>query len=81
MTSVDIAKSYLIKAKVRLEMLHFLLQREAYSDVIREAQEAVELATKAMLRARGIEPPKYHDVSFMFWEHRERFEELTEEEL
>lgn len=81
MTSVDLAKSYIIKARIRLEMLRFLFQREAYSDVVREAQEAVELATKAMLRAKGIEPPKYRDVSFMFWEHREKFSELTEEDL
>jgi len=38
------------------------LQEEAYSDVIREAQEIVELALKGMLRQIGIEPPKWHDV-------------------
>lgn len=81
MTLRDLAKSYLKKARVRLEMLDFLYSREAYSDVIREAQEVVELATKAMLRHKGIEPPKFHDVSFLFVEHREKFSEISEEEL
>lgn len=81
MTNLDLALSYYNKASIRLKMLYFLLEQEAYSDVIREAQEAVELATKAMLRTKGIEPPKYHEVSFMFWEHREKFSELSEDEL
>ncbi|MDW7973370.1 MAG: HEPN domain-containing protein [Thermodesulfovibrio sp.] len=76
----DLAKSYIKKAKVRLEMLEFLYKKEAYSDVIREAQETVELATKAMLRHRGIEPPKlisknFQKVkkrkrAFILWRHR-----------
>lgn len=81
MTFEDLAKSYLKKAKVRFEMLKFLYEREAYSDVIREAQEAVELTTKAMLRQRGIEPPKYHEVSFLFFHHKDKFPEFSEEEL
>ncbi|HHW01366.1 MAG TPA: HEPN domain-containing protein [Thermoanaerobacterales bacterium] len=39
-------------------MIKFLMKEGAYSDVIREAQEAVELALKGMLRKLGIEPPK-----------------------
>jgi len=34
-----------------------------YSDVVREAQECVELLLKGVLRDRGIEAPKIHDVS------------------
>lgn len=81
MTLKDLAKSYIKKAKVRLEMLEFLYEKEAYSDVIREAQETVELATKAMLRHRGIEPPKFHEVSFLFFEHRDKFLEISDYEL
>uniref|UniRef100_A0A7V5XGB1 HEPN domain-containing protein n=1 Tax=Thermodesulfobacterium geofontis TaxID=1295609 RepID=A0A7V5XGB1_9BACT len=81
MTFEDLAKSYIKKAKVRLEMLEFLYKRKAYSDVVREAQEAVELATKAILRQRGIEPPKYHDVSSLFFHHKDKFPEISEEEL
>lgn len=54
--------SYLGKAQLRLAALDFYNQREGYSDVVREAQECVELALKALLRHIGIEPPKQHDV-------------------
>ena len=54
--------SYLEKAELRLAALAFYLERGGYSDVIREAQECVELALKGMLRHLGIEPPKQHDV-------------------
>lgn len=38
-----LAQSYLIKATKRLKILGVLLSEEAYSHVIREAQEIVEL--------------------------------------
>ncbi|MEW6523678.1 MAG: HEPN domain-containing protein [Bacillota bacterium] len=69
MNNVTLAKSYLEKAKVRLKVLHLLMQEEAYSDVIREAQEAVELALKGMLRHIGVEPPKQHDVGYLLLEY------------
>ncbi len=81
MTNEDLAKSYLIKAEKRLKILDVLLKEEAYSDVVREAQEIVELVLKGMLRRVGIEPPKYHDVSPILIEHKEKFKNLTSEEL
>jgi len=33
-----------------------------YADVVREAQEVVELVLKAVLRIAGIDVPKIHDV-------------------
>ncbi len=56
-------------------MLRLLLEDSAYSDVVREAQEVVELAAKGMLRQVGIEPPKWHDVGEMLKDHRNRFPE------
>jgi HEPN domain-containing protein len=50
-----------------------LLERGAHSDVVREAPEAVELATKGMLRRAGIDPPKIHDVGGIILENRDRF--------
>ena len=73
MTSTSLAQSYLIKAQKRLKMLDVLMTEEAYSDVVREAQEIVELALKGMLRQAGIEPPHWHDVGDMLREHRARF--------
>ncbi len=62
MTATSLAQSYLPKALVRLEILEFFLAKEAFSDVVREAQEAVEIMLKAILRQVGVEPPKWHDV-------------------
>ncbi len=75
MTSISLAASYIFKAKVRLDVLALLLRKEAFSDVVREAQEAVELALKGMLRHQGIEPPKWHDVSGFLVENAGRFPE------
>jgi HEPN domain-containing protein len=74
-TNPDLARSYLAKARLRLDVLAFLLERRGYSDVVREAQELVELALKAALRTAGIEPPKYHDVGPLLVEHAVRFPE------
>ena len=46
---------------------------QAWSDVIHEAQEIVELALKAMLRHAGVEPPHWHDVGGLLLDHRLRF--------
>lgn len=81
MTNVSLARSYLIKAQKRLKILQVLLDEAAYSDVVREAQEIVELALKGMLRHVGIEPPKWHDVGQALLEYRERFPESVQAEL
>ena len=65
----------MIKARKRLKILPVLLDEAAYSDVVREAQEIVELALKGMLRQVGIEPPKWHDVGGLLKEYRTRFPE------
>ncbi|MCR4438386.1 MAG: HEPN domain-containing protein [bacterium] len=75
MTNTSLAQAYLTKAQKRLLALRVLLQHEAYSDVVREAQEVVELALKGMLRQAGVEPPKWHDVGALLVEQRERFPE------
>jgi len=72
-TSQSLARSYLAKARARLKALAVLRQEGDHSDVVREAQELVELALKGMLRAVGIEPPKHHDVGRLLVEHGERF--------
>ena len=79
MTNLTLAQSYLQKARVRLRVLDVLLAEGAYSDVIREAQELVELAAKGMLRQAGIEPPKHHDVGGLIVEYQERFPFADEE--
>jgi len=61
-TNRSLAQSYRKKAEDRLELLDVLERKSAWSDVVREAQEIVELALKDILRDAGIEPPKWHDV-------------------
>ncbi len=71
MTNGDLAQSYLKKAIDRLDVLDLLFKKGAYSDVVREAQEIVELCVKGMLRFIGIEPPKHHDVGPLLVEHQD----------
>lgn len=73
MTNETLARSYLVKAQKRLKALAVLRDEAAHSDVVREAQELVELALKGMLRAVGIEPPKFHDVGGLLLEHDAKF--------
>lgn len=73
MNTKSLAESYLKKALDRLDILDLLLKKCAFSDVIRESQEIVELSLKGMLRFVGVEPPKIHDVGGLLLEHKEKF--------
>jgi HEPN domain-containing protein len=80
-TNFSLAQSYLLKARSRLKILQVLLDEEAFSDVVREAQEIVELALKGMLRQIGVEPPKWHDVGSFLLQFVDRFPDLEEGRL
>lgn len=73
MTGDRLARSYLRKAALRLEVPDLLMARGGYSDVVREAQELVELTLKAALRLVGIDPPRWHDVGPVLRTHADRF--------
>jgi hypothetical protein len=73
MNTKSLAESYLKKAVDRLDILDLLFKKRAFSDVIRESQEIVELSLKGMLRFIGVEPPKIHDVGSLLVEHKEKF--------
>ena len=81
MTNGSLAESYLIKVTKQLKILSILLDDEAYSNVVREAQEIVELALKGMLRQVGMEPPHWHDVSRFVREYRQRFPAVSDDEI
>ena len=81
MTSLSLARSYLIKAQKRLKALAVLRDEEAHSDVVREAQELVELALKGVLRAVGVAPPKFHDVGALLVEHQAKLLPLVRDRL
>ncbi len=54
-----------------MKALELFMDEEDYSDVVREAQEIVELLLKGVLRKNGIEPPKLHDVGPLIIELKE----------
>jgi HEPN domain-containing protein len=62
MTPKDLPAAYLFKATTRLKALAVLRAEQNYSDVVREAQEIVELCSKAILRLALVDPPHKHDV-------------------
>ena len=58
-----LTEDYIKRSELRLKVLDFYLSQNGYPDAVRESQELVELLLKAVLRHKGIEVPKTHDVS------------------
>jgi HEPN domain-containing protein len=79
MTTNQLAAGYFRKCTDRMAALAVLRERDAFSDVVRESQEVVELALKGILRAVGIDPPKWHDVGDILIEHADRLAVLSAE--
>ena len=63
MKNESLVEDYLNRASARLKAIAVLHKERSFADVVRESQEAVELALKALLRASKIEVPRIHDVS------------------
>jgi HEPN domain-containing protein len=80
-TNLSLAQSYLLKARSRLKILQVLIDEGAFSDVVREAQEIVELSLKGMLRQVGVEPPKWHDVGGFLLQFGDRFPAFEQDRL
>lgn len=70
MKNKTLEDDYYQRAKVRLKAIATLFENEAYADTVRESQEAVELALKALLRVSHIEVPRIHDVSDILLEQK-----------
>lgn len=62
MTSDRIARDYLRRARTRRLALETFVAAGVHGDVMRQAQEIVELVLKGALRFVGVDPPKRHDV-------------------
>ncbi len=75
MHSPELARDYIHRAAIRLRAVDVLFAAESWADVVRESQEIVELALKALLRTAGIDPPRIHDVSGVLLAERERLPE------
>jgi len=74
-TKRALATAYPEKATKRRRVREVLIEEKAWSDVVREAQESVELALKAMLREAGSDPPQWHDVGPILTEQAQLFPE------
>lgn len=72
MRNRGLATDYVRRATVRLQAIEVLHRAASWPDVVRESQEAVELALKGLLRSFGIDPPRLHDVSEVLRGERER---------
>jgi HEPN domain-containing protein len=77
----DLAQDHLLRAQARLRALDVLFEAESWADVVRESQEVVELALKALLRASLIEPPRVHDVSEVLRAHRSQLPGALSKEI
>ena len=72
MHNLELAADYVRRAQARVLALDVLFNVQSWADVVRESQEAVELALKGLLRACGVEPPRIHDVADVLLAERER---------
>ncbi len=72
MRNPELAADYVHRADVRLGAIEVLFAAQSWADVVREAQEVVELALKGLLRSCGVEAPRVHDVSEVLLAERER---------
>jgi hypothetical protein len=68
----ELAADYIRRAEARLRALDVLFEARSWPDVVRESQEVVELALKALLRAHGVDVPRMHDVSEILLAERAR---------
>lgn len=72
MRNLELARDYVRRAGARLLALDVLYREKSWADVVREAQEIVELTLKGLLRSCGITPPRVHDVSDLLLSERKR---------
>ncbi|MFW6199571.1 MAG: HEPN domain-containing protein [Gemmatimonadota bacterium] len=81
MRNPDLARDYVDRASVRVRALDLYFDAESWADVVREAQEIVELTLKALLRSCGVDPPRIHDVSDVLLEQEERLPDAVRRDL
>lgn len=66
-----LVRDYLERCTHRLAAVELLYERQSWPDVVRESQEIVELALKALLRHCNVEAPRVHDVGRVVQEYRD----------
>lgn len=73
MTNKEMARGYFDQADYRLQRVERAVQDGQWAIAVRQAQEWVEQALKAVLRLVGVEPPCWHDVGEVLRHARSRF--------
>lgn len=58
-----LALDYLRRARLRVHAVEALINAGDFPDAVRESQETVELAVKALLKLKGLTYPRAHDVA------------------
>ena len=76
-----LATDYVRRAALRLHAIDALYDASAWADVVRECQEAVELALKGLLRGARVAPPRVHDVSAVLLQEAEQLPEAAREQV
>ena len=79
MRNLDLVDDYLRRGRSRLRAIEVLLAEESWADVVRESQEVVEIALKALLRFARVDVPWIHDVSPVLDANRERLPSVAAE--
>ena len=81
MNNMALAKPHIKQAEERIKHAGEALETGNYPYIIRQCQEAVELALKATLRIVGIEPPKWHDVGPVLRKEKNMFPAWFQERI
>jgi len=81
MRNAALAADFLRRAGARVKALEVLFAEASWADVVREAQEVVELTLKGLLLGYGVEPPRLHDVSEILLAEAARFPAALAAEL
>lgn len=81
MTSAEIARAYLRQAALIFDEAERHRRAGAWHLAVRRAQETVELALKAVLRAAAVEVPRVHDVGAFLRQEADRLPKAIVEEL
>jgi len=76
-----LAADYLRRGRLRVRAVEALIDARDFADAVREAQETVELAVKALLKLRGLSYPRAHDVARLLRDPSIAGQLLSDEEV
>lgn len=81
MQNKSLIKDYIERANIRIGAVEYLYSKSAWADTVRESQEIVELALKALLRDCFVDIPRIHDVSSILMAEKDKLPPPIQKEL